>query len=86
MAHTIRREMRTEQGWQLDYGQASTITVPTLLLVGSDSPDHVKGSYQIVAEALPDARVAILEGQQHVAHLVAPDLFADEVIRFLRQS
>jgi pimeloyl-ACP methyl ester carboxylesterase len=32
---------------------------------------------------LPNARLIVLEGQGHVAHSTAPDLFASEVVTFL---
>jgi hypothetical protein len=32
---------------------------------------------------LPDRRVAVLEGEDHLAILTAPELVADEVVRFL---
>ena len=35
------------------------------------------------ATGAPDARVAILRGQGHAAILTAPELVADEVVRFL---
>jgi pimeloyl-ACP methyl ester carboxylesterase len=55
-----------------------------LLLVGEDSPDEIKADPDIVAAALPDARVRVLAGQAHMAHLTAPETFADEVWSFLR--
>jgi pimeloyl-ACP methyl ester carboxylesterase len=44
-----------------------------------------EGTEQIRA-ALPNARVAILPGQAHMAHLTAPELLADEIARFLSDS
>ncbi len=34
--------------------------MPVLLLVGADSPDEIKADPQIVAAALPDARIHVL--------------------------
>jgi pimeloyl-ACP methyl ester carboxylesterase len=56
---------------------------PTLLLVGSDSPSRELASATRVAEALPDARVTVLEGQQHLALYSAPKNFVIEVVQFL---
>lgn len=83
-AHTVPRECRAfgEQG--LDPAMAARITVPVLLLVGSDSPDDIKADPDVVASALPDARIVELPGQQHVAQLTAPDLLARTVLDFLR--
>jgi pimeloyl-ACP methyl ester carboxylesterase len=38
-----------------------------------------------VASALPEARVAVLPGQQHDAMYTAPELFAEQVIQFLKE-
>jgi pimeloyl-ACP methyl ester carboxylesterase len=58
---------------------------PTLLLVGGDSPPRELENARGVADALPDARVVLLPGQQHVATYTAPELFVQEVVRFLER-
>lgn len=82
-AHTITREHRTEAQAAFDPEQAAGITVPTLLLVGGDSPDHLKAGYEPMAAALPDVRISVLSGQQHAAHQLIPDVFAEHVFAFL---
>jgi pimeloyl-ACP methyl ester carboxylesterase len=81
-APTYPREERAFVKARFDPQQAAKITVPTLLLVGSDSPDdwHV----ETMATALPNARIATLEGQTHIADVIAPELVAEQVITFLR--
>jgi pimeloyl-ACP methyl ester carboxylesterase len=83
-AHTIARELRAFADEVLDPGQAARITVPTLLLTGSDSPDPSAADVGAVAAALPDARVVVLPGQQHVADALAPETVAGHVVAFLR--
>lgn len=85
-AHTITREVRAGLGAVLDPARAANVTVPTLLLVGSDSPEEMKGGYDALAAALPDARVVLLEGQQHVAMDFIPEEFARHVLAFLRDE
>jgi pimeloyl-ACP methyl ester carboxylesterase len=68
----------------LDPGWAAKISVPVLLLVGADSPDGIKANPEVVAAALPDARIRVLEGQAHMAHFTDPKSFADAVMSFLR--
>jgi pimeloyl-ACP methyl ester carboxylesterase len=63
--------------------QAARMTAPTLLLVGGDSPASLRAGYEGLAAALPDARVTVLDGQQHIAHAVIPDVFAGHVLWFL---
>lgn len=82
-AHTIARE--GAQIPRFDPGAAAELTVPVLLLVGEDSPPSMQNGYDVVAAALPDARVDILEGQQHIAIDTATDLFARHVLAFLRE-
>jgi pimeloyl-ACP methyl ester carboxylesterase len=60
------------------------IAVPTLLLLGSSSaPDPFRASVDALLDVLPQAELAVLEGQTHTALLFAPQLVADELRRFL---
>jgi hypothetical protein len=54
------------------------------MLVGGDSPAHLQNHYETVAAALPDVRVIVLEGQQHIADVLVPEVFASHVVSFLR--
>jgi pimeloyl-ACP methyl ester carboxylesterase len=60
--------------------------VPTLLLTGSDSRDPFAADVETVAAALPDARIVVLEGQQHIADVLGPVVFAEHVLGFLRDQ
>ena len=84
--HTISREFRAYSQDKLDPEQAAKITVPVLLLVGADTPDELKDDPETVAASLPDARIAVLEGQQHLADVLAPEYFAERVLAFLRDD
>lgn len=83
-AGTVPRELRAFGEHPFDPATAARIDVPVLLLVGENSPDEIRADPEIVAAALPDARVRVLAGQAHMAHLTAPETFADEVWSFLR--
>jgi pimeloyl-ACP methyl ester carboxylesterase len=82
-APTIVRELRAIPQVPFDPGQAARITVPTLLLTGSDSDDPFAADIATVAAALPDARVGVLDGQRHVGDILAPELFARRLLAFL---
>jgi pimeloyl-ACP methyl ester carboxylesterase len=84
-ARTVPRELRAFGAEAFDPEAAAGIRVPTLLLVGSDSPDQIKADPEIVAAALPDARIQVLDGQAHIAHLTGPRSLADAVLSFLRE-
>jgi pimeloyl-ACP methyl ester carboxylesterase len=83
-APTIPREVSAQSTGILDPVEAAGIDVPVLLLVGEDSPNHLRAGVGELVAALPDAHVAELEGQQHLAYLEAPELFAQTVLSFLR--
>lgn len=84
-AATIPRELKGEQSYTLHPERFRNMRTPTLLLVGSDSPPRELDNARGVADALPNARVVLLQGQQHVAMYTAPEAFVAEVVRFLEE-
>jgi pimeloyl-ACP methyl ester carboxylesterase len=82
-APSLPRELGAIQRYVFEAHRFSAMQTPTLLLVGGDSPPRELESAQTVAQALPNARVVVLSGQQHIAMYMAPDLFVSEVVRFL---
>jgi pimeloyl-ACP methyl ester carboxylesterase len=84
-AHTILREGRAIEAHPLfDAGRFATINIPTMLLLGGDSPSIYRNSIDALHAALPNNRLVILPGQQHIAMNTAPDLFVREVLIFLQ--
>jgi pimeloyl-ACP methyl ester carboxylesterase len=83
LAPTIPREMAIDRDYRFDPGKFGSLEVPTLLLVGGDSPPLFRRATSAVASALPNSTVVSLDGQQHVAMDTDPDLFVREVLRFL---
>jgi pimeloyl-ACP methyl ester carboxylesterase len=83
-AHTIPREIGPGADPELDPQRAARVTIPTLLLVGSESPEHLSVGAETLSAVLPDARIAVLEGQGHGADLLAPELVAEHLLAFLR--
>jgi pimeloyl-ACP methyl ester carboxylesterase len=84
-AHTLPREARAEEEFRVDPERFRDLNVPTLLLLGEESPDWAREGTERIRAALPDARVAILRGQGHAAIMTGPQLVADEVARFLSE-
>jgi pimeloyl-ACP methyl ester carboxylesterase len=82
-APTLPRELRAEESYIFSPERFTGMLTPTLLLVGGDSPLREQSNARGVAEALPDARVVALPGQQHAAMYSAPEAFVREVVRFL---
>lgn len=82
-AHTLPRELRVAERYRFEPERFTNLTIPTLLLLGGDSPDFFKAAIEAVATALPNSRVVVLPGQQHIAIDTAPTLFGREVLAFL---
>lgn len=82
-AHTILREMRGSNEYVFEPGRFSSLTTPTLLLLGGDSPAFFKAGIEAVHAALPNSQVRVMPGQQHAAINTAPELFTREVYEFL---
>jgi pimeloyl-ACP methyl ester carboxylesterase len=83
-AHTLPRETRTSQEYVFDRGRFAELRLPTLLLLGSESPTFFQQAIEALHMALPRSEVVVLQGQHHNAVEEAPGLFAGEVLRFLR--
>jgi pimeloyl-ACP methyl ester carboxylesterase len=82
-AHTLPREERADMALVLDPERYRTIRVPTLLLLGGDSPPFLAEPTYVLEKALPDARVAVMPGQQHAAMDTGTQLFLTEIMSFL---
>jgi pimeloyl-ACP methyl ester carboxylesterase len=59
------------------------VPAPTLLLAGTVTRDHPSFATWELEATMSQARVAMLDGQGHMAHVAAPDLVASEMIGFL---
>lgn len=85
-AHTLPREFRALEQYHVDPVRFQSVRIPTLLLLGGDSPQRYKSAIEIVASALPGSRKVTLAGQQHNAMDTAPELFVRTVMDFLRRT
>ena len=80
---TLPRELRAELAFRLDRDALAMLATPTLMLLGSESPEWARRSTEAYSEALPHAELRILEGHGHGANTSGPELLAAEVARFL---
>jgi pimeloyl-ACP methyl ester carboxylesterase len=71
-AHTLPRELLAAERYQFKRERFKELQIPTLLLLGGDA-------------ALPDSRIVVMPGQQHIAIDTAADLFVREVLAFLSE-
>lgn len=80
-ADRFPREERAFLATPFTRDAAQRVQVPTLLLTGEKTQELWQAD--TVARSLPDARVAVLEGQAHTADIVAPELVAQQLLAYL---
>lgn len=85
IARTIPREIQAVQDYAVDARILSTLSIPTLLLLGGDSPEFQRIGSEELLKAIPESRMVVMPGQQHYAMLTAPAEFVREVREFLEQ-
>ena len=81
-AHTALREL-ADGDYVFKPERFQGLAVPTLLLVGENSPRELTAPSVALNDALPDSRLVTLKGQAHIAMTTAPRIFLDAVMRFL---
>ncbi|MEJ2732308.1 MAG: alpha/beta hydrolase [Anaerolineae bacterium] len=86
LAPTIPRELMIDRTYQWSPEKFAAVEVPTMLLLGGDSPAFARQAVEMVHAALPNSQVIVLPGQQHIAMDTAPEMFVKEVRRFLRSN
>ncbi len=77
------REGRTVIGYTFESERFAGLTVPTLILLGGESPDWRQEAMHALHSALPNSELRILAGQGHLATHTAPELLAGQIISFL---
>lgn len=86
VAHTIPREFKAVEAYQFQPERFKHMNVPTLMLLGGDSPPFARKNAEYWHDTLPDSRIVVLPGQQHIAMDTAPELFVREVQAFLAEG
>jgi pimeloyl-ACP methyl ester carboxylesterase len=79
---TVPRELRAERAFGIDALRLGDLAAPTLVLVGSESPDWARRSTQAFAATIPGAELHTLEGHGHGAAVSGPELLAAELAGF----
>jgi pimeloyl-ACP methyl ester carboxylesterase len=83
LAPTIAREMVFGETYRFQAEKFANLRLPTLFLLGGDSPPLFQRAAEVVDAALPNIQTVTLPGQQHIAMDTNPELFAHEVLQFL---
>ena len=82
---TAVREARIDEDWDWDWRTEgfADLAVPTLLVTGSETPSGLARVTSRIAAAIPGARVHVLEGHGHVAHVSHPGVVAHVLSEWL---
>jgi pimeloyl-ACP methyl ester carboxylesterase len=83
LGHTVPYDARVQRAFSANVVELAKLKIPTLMLVGSASPERMQSGAKTIAARLPNARTVELPGQGHGAMLSAPALFAAAVNDFL---
>lgn len=83
LAPLVLRELETVGRSDFVANDYSGWRIPTLLLLGGDSPVQYRATADLLLASLPGSRIEVLSGQTHNAINAAPKLFASAVLRFL---
>jgi pimeloyl-ACP methyl ester carboxylesterase len=66
VANTLLYDLTLVSDWSVLRERRASITVPTLVLGGAQSPAGLQTAVQTVADAIPNARQLLLAGQSHM--------------------
>jgi pimeloyl-ACP methyl ester carboxylesterase len=83
LGHTVPYDSHVQRSFSADPAELARIQIPTLMLVGGASPERMRIGAETITARLPHAQLSELAGQQHMAMLQAPSLFAEAVSAFL---
>ena len=61
----------------------ANITVPTLVITGSDDPATIPAAGRLIAESIPGARYVEIEGAAHLSNIEKPEAFNAALASFL---
>jgi pimeloyl-ACP methyl ester carboxylesterase len=85
-AHTILREVQAETGAAASLEALGRVTIPVLLLLGSESRSPFRIGTDALAARLAHAQVHVIEGAAHAAHHTHAPEFVRVVEAFLDQA
>ena len=83
-APLMLRELEAVDAFKLDAQAYRSWTIPTLLVLGGESPPQYRATIERLNTILTGSRVVVLEGAGHSAMRTAPDLFAGAILDFLK--
>jgi pimeloyl-ACP methyl ester carboxylesterase len=85
-ADTVPRELRASEEYRFKGSRFVGFPIPTLLLIGGETPALYRDAVKAVHAGIPTAHVAVMPGQHHTAMNTAPEVFLRQVVGFLQRS
>ena len=79
----LPRELAALRGWEWQPEPVLTPDIPVLLVTGEETRLPIYPTTDTLREAFPNAEIAVIPGQRHMATGFAPWRFVDEVSRFI---
>jgi pimeloyl-ACP methyl ester carboxylesterase len=84
MAPSWIRELEAMDGLPGDADAYASLTCPTLLLLGTESPEHpFRHAISALLKTVPDVRMASLTGQTHMPMRSAQSMIAEKIAGFV---
>ncbi len=80
---TLPREVRVAEDYRFDPSRFRDVLVPTLFLLGTESPAYMRDATMAAHAALAGGQVELIRGEGHSAMTTAPDVFLEKLLRFL---
>lgn len=80
--YAYNRQLMSAVGWTSE-GRLGEITMPTLVLAGSEDRVVPPQNADVLVAGIPHAEKVILQGAGHLINVEQPETFNKEVIRFL---
>jgi len=85
-AHTIPREYRGTQAFQVDLSRFAGISVPTRVMIGEQSHGRLQEAAQAVLNRVKGSDLVTFTGAGHYGFTSAPATFVAEVVRFFEEN
>ncbi|NLE73021.1 MAG: alpha/beta hydrolase [Actinobacteria bacterium] len=83
LAPTLPEEWKAIWKFNPQVKDYADLAMPVLFLTGSMTEDNPSYATNELVELLPDARKVVMPGNGHMAHLGAPEMVAEEIVKFL---
>ncbi len=82
---TIPRELTLGLIYSFDPEKFTDLQIPVLLMLGGDSPGLFQEAVRVLDETLPQSKVLVMPGQQHIAMDTDREMFIREVKNFFME-